>query len=75
MGVQSRREITSGCGNHGGADITFEVQEGFGQRIWGKDISVKGTNVIKGENKDAHYLHHTVDSVVVGRIINSALCT
>lgn len=54
MGVQSRREITSGCGNHGGADITFEVREGFGQRIWGKDISVKGTNVIKGSEIGKH---------------------
>lgn len=31
--------------------------------------------LLKGGSKDAHYLHNAVDSVVVEKVINAALCT
>lgn len=36
-------------GNHGGAGIIFELEvwKEFSQGRWGKDILVKGNNVIK----------------------------
>ena len=48
--------MTLDCRNHGGAGVTFEFEtwEGFGQGRWGKDISVKGNNVIKSSEVEKH---------------------
>lgn len=81
LSEKSKKNKTQACCHQGSKQkhITYFISVSFklkhtgcgveGGREWDRGM------LIKGENKDAHYLHHTVDSVVVGRIINSALCT